>query len=132
MATSRSPLDKNGLPTQAHLNETDNQMLARIRLMLALSALLVALVDYMGPSRTNKAAVLVLTFYAAACTVAYVCTRLQLEWPQGKLMHRLDAVMWSALAGRPMSSPSYSCSLPSWWRCCVTGWKKAPASPSWR
>lgn len=97
MATSSASFDKNGLATQAHSDETDNQMVARIRLMLALSALLVAIVDYIGPGGSNKAALLVLTCYAGICTVAYVCTRLQLKWPQGKLMHRLDALMCAAM-----------------------------------
>lgn len=97
MATSSSPLDKDAPAALAHSDEADNLLLARIRLVLALSALLVAIVDYIGPGKANRVALLVLATYAAACTAAYVCTQSQLKWTRGKVMHRLDAAMCAAM-----------------------------------
>ena len=97
MAPSSSPLDKNAAATPAHSDQADNELVARIRLMLALSALLVAITDVIGPGRANKAALLVLSAYAAACTLAYVCTRYEQPWTRGRLMHRVDATMCGAM-----------------------------------
>jgi signal transduction histidine kinase len=97
MAISSSPLDKDVTGTAAQSDEADSQLLARIRLVLAVSALLVALVDYTGPGRANACALLVLSGYAAGCAAAYVGTECQARWARGKLMHRLDAGMCAAL-----------------------------------
>jgi signal transduction histidine kinase len=82
----------------AHADEADNELVARIRLALALSALLVAVVDHTGLGETSAAALLILSCYAAACTGAYVGAECQLRWARGKLMHRIDAGMFVAMA----------------------------------
>jgi signal transduction histidine kinase len=97
MAMSSAPLDQDVTGTAAHSDEADSQLVARIRLVLAVSALLVAVVDNTGPGRANVAALLVLSSYAATCTAAWVGTQCQLRWARGKLMHRLDAGVCAAM-----------------------------------
>lgn len=91
-------MDKDVPGRAAHSDEADNQLVARIRLVLALSAWLVAVADHTGPGRADAAAFLVLSAYAATCAAAYVGSRSPLSWMQGKLMHRLDAGVCAALA----------------------------------
>jgi signal transduction histidine kinase len=91
-------LDKDVPGIAPHSDEADNRLVARIRLVLAVSALLVALVDHTGPAPTNAAALLVLSSYAAISTAAYVGAHCQLRWARGKLMHRLDACVCAAMA----------------------------------
>ena len=94
---SSSPLDKDVTGTAAHSDQADSRLVARIRLVLAVSALLVAVVDYTGPGGANAAALSILSSYAAICTAAYVGTQCRLRWARGKLMHRLDAGVCAAL-----------------------------------
>jgi signal transduction histidine kinase len=91
-------LDKEVPAVAAHADGADNELVARIRLALALSALLIAVVDHTGPGETSAAALLILSCYAAACTGAYVGAQCQLRWARGKLMHRIDAGMFVAMA----------------------------------
>jgi signal transduction histidine kinase len=98
MAISSSPFDKDVPGMVANSDEADNQLVARIRLLLAVSALLVAVIDHAGPGQANAAALLVLAFYVAVCTAACAGARCQLRWAQGKLMHRLDAGLCVAMA----------------------------------
>jgi signal transduction histidine kinase len=98
MAISSSQLDQDVPGVAAHSDEADNQLVARIRLVLAISAWLVAVVDHTGPGQANAAAVLMLTSYTAMCTAAYVGALCQLRWTSGKLMHRLDAGVFVAMA----------------------------------
>lgn len=81
----------------AQLDQADSQLLARIRLVLAVAALLVAAVDLSGPGGANAAALLVLSAYAATCLTAYIGAQHQLRWARGKLMHRLDAGVCAAM-----------------------------------
>jgi signal transduction histidine kinase len=79
----------------AHSNEADNQLVARIRLVLAVSALLVAIVDHTWTGHANRAELLVLVCYVATCAAA--CAGGQ-RWTRGKLMHRLDVAACVAMA----------------------------------
>lgn len=97
MASSSSPLDKDAAGAAAHADVADSLLVARIRLVLAVSALLVTVVDLTGPGRVNSSALLILASYAVTCTAAYGCARRQGRWAQGKLMHRLDAVVCVAM-----------------------------------
>ncbi|GAB3409225.1 histidine kinase [Massilia agilis] len=78
-----------------HLDEADNQLVAGIRLVLAISALLVAIVDHTGPNKANSFELIILSCYAAACALA--CAG-RLEWARGKLMHRVDVAACAAMA----------------------------------
>jgi signal transduction histidine kinase len=98
MAFLSFPMGKDVPGRAAHPDEADNQLVARIRLVLAISAWLVALADHTGPGRVNAAAFLILSAYAATCAVACVGAQSSLRWPQGKLMHRVDAGVCAALA----------------------------------
>ena len=75
----------------AHADEADNLLVARIRLMLAISALLVATVDLTQPGRVNVAALAILSSYVLVCMAAWFSAQRQLRWARGTLMHRLDA-----------------------------------------
>ncbi|HEY0491401.1 MAG TPA: histidine kinase [Telluria sp.] len=97
MAISSYLLDKEAPGTLGYSDDADNQLVARIRAVLALSALLVAVVDHAGHGQANAAAVLVLFCYTVACTIAFVCTSCQRRWTRGKLMHRLDAGVCAAM-----------------------------------
>ncbi len=97
MASSSSPLDKDAAGAAAHADVADSLLVARIRLVLAVSALLVTVVDLTGPGRVNSSALLILAAYAVTCTAAYGCARRQGRWAEGKLMHRLDAVVCVAM-----------------------------------
>lgn len=98
MAIASSPLNKDVPLLAAHSDEADNRLIARIRLVLAASALLVAIVDHTGPGQANAAPLAVLASYTAICTAAYVSVYFQLRWAKGKLMHRLDAGVFVAMA----------------------------------
>lgn len=91
MAMSSSPPDQDVTGTAAHSDEADIRVLARIRLGLATSALLLAVVDHTGAGQANLAALLILSCYAAACAAACTGKQSQRRWTQGRLMHRLDA-----------------------------------------
>jgi signal transduction histidine kinase len=98
MANSSSFADSDAPGLTVHSNEADHQLVARIRLVLAASALLVAIVDHIGPGRPNAAALLVLSCYAAGCMVACMGAHRRLRWTSGKLMHRVDALACAAMA----------------------------------
>jgi signal transduction histidine kinase len=98
MAISNIPSHRDVPAVMAHSNEADNELVARIRLALVVSALLVAIVDHNGPGQSNTAALLVLSCYAAMCGAAFAATIRRLPWARGKLMHRLDAFTCAAMA----------------------------------
>jgi signal transduction histidine kinase len=91
MAISSSPTDQEANGGAAHADEADNLLVARIRLMLAVSALLVATVDLTQPGRVNVAALSILSAYVLVCMAAWFSAQRQLGWARGTLMHRLDA-----------------------------------------
>jgi signal transduction histidine kinase len=91
MAISSSPTDHEANGSAAHADEADSLQVARIRLMLAVSALLVATVDQTQPGRVNVAALSILSSYVVVCVAAWFSAQRQLRWARGTLMHRLDA-----------------------------------------
>ena len=95
---SNSSSDKDAPAHTAHSDAADNQLVARIRLVLALSASVVAVVDEAAPGRANVAELLILASYALLCAAALVGAYRQLRWAQGTLMHRVDAGMFVAMA----------------------------------
>jgi signal transduction histidine kinase len=79
-----------------HADENDDRQFACIRLMLAIPALLVAVVDHAsGPGHPE--ALSVLSCYAVACSAAYAGVQGRRRWAAGALMHRLDAALFVAL-----------------------------------
>lgn len=98
MTMTSSALDRDGPGVTAHSNEADNRLVARVRLMLAASALLVAFIDHAGPGSSSNAALYVLSCYAAICAFALACTLRRVKWTRGKFMHRLDAATCAAMA----------------------------------
>ncbi|MES2902253.1 MAG: histidine kinase [Pseudomonadota bacterium] len=98
MAIASSPLDKDVPLLAAHSDEADNRLIARIRLVLAASALLVAVVDHTGPGQAHAAPLAIIASYTAICAAAYVGVYFQLRWVMGTLMHRLDAGLFVAMA----------------------------------
>jgi signal transduction histidine kinase len=91
MAISSFLADKDVLGTSAHSDEADHRLVARIRLVLAISTLLVGVVDHARPDAGNAAGLLILSSYAILCAAAYVGNEYQMQWTRGKLMHCLDA-----------------------------------------
>jgi signal transduction histidine kinase len=93
-----SALYQNAPGMAAHSDEADNHLFSCIRLMLAVSALLIATADYAADGRRNGAVLVVLSGYLAACVAGYAGTCRQWPWARGKLMHRLDAGACAAMA----------------------------------
>jgi signal transduction histidine kinase len=98
MAISSSQLDKDAPALVAYSDEADSRLIARIRLMLAISALLIAVVERTGAVHASAAALVILSTYCAACTVAYIGGQCRLAFTRGRLMHRLDAAVFVAMA----------------------------------
>lgn len=97
MAMSTFPLSKEVPVTAAHSHPDDAQMVGRIRLLLALSALVAVVIDPMGESRTHGVALVLLSCYVLACLAAYVCAQYQLRFALGRFMHRFDVAVAFAL-----------------------------------
>ena len=97
MAISSTPFYKDVPGTAAHSDEAGNQLVGRIRLLLALSALLAVVIEPSGQGRPNASAILVLCCYAASCTVVSFCAELRLRWVPDRCMHRLDAGVFVAI-----------------------------------
>jgi signal transduction histidine kinase len=82
----------------AYADEADNQQVARIRLVLAISALLVAIVDQAGHRLAGAVGLLILSCYLLVATIAYAGALRNARWARGTLMHGLDAVTCAAMA----------------------------------
>jgi signal transduction histidine kinase len=96
MAIPRSTSDKDVPAIWAQSALAVHASVAPIRLALALAAF-VAMVDDAWPGRTNGAALLILSCYAAASAAALIASQSQLRWAHGRLMHRLDVVACMAM-----------------------------------
>ncbi len=97
MAISTFPLNQDVAVTAAHSDAADAQMVGRIRLVLAVSVLLAAVIDPFGQGQTQATVALILSCYAVACMVVYVCSECRLPFALGKLMHRLDGGLFFAM-----------------------------------
>jgi len=82
--TDHSPLSG----VQAHF--ADAQMVARIRALLTLSALLVVVIDPRGHGRAHAVALALLACYGVTCMTLAVRAQCRLPFARGALMHRLD------------------------------------------
>jgi signal transduction histidine kinase len=98
MAISSFLADKDVPGTSAHTDEADHRVVAHIRLVLAISALLVGVVDHARPHTGNAAGLLILSSYAVLCAAAYVGNEYRIGWTRGRLMHCLDAGVCVAMA----------------------------------
>ncbi|RSZ55423.1 hypothetical protein HF313_04525 [Massilia atriviolacea] len=92
-----SPLNKDAACAAAQSDVAYSQLVARIRLVLTVSAVLVAVLDHAGPGPANFTALLVLSAYALLCAAVYLCPRCQPRWTRGKLRHRLDVAVSAAV-----------------------------------
>ncbi|MDQ1919942.1 sensor histidine kinase [Massilia pseudoviolaceinigra] len=97
MVIADSPLDKDAAGTVAQWDVAYSQLVARIRLVLTVSAVLVAVLDHPGPDRANLTALLVLSVYASLCAAVYLFPQCQPRWTRGKLRHRLDVAVSAAV-----------------------------------
>jgi signal transduction histidine kinase len=92
-------MDKDVPGAGLHADVADDKQVACIRLVLAISALLVAIVDHAAPGPDDDpAALFVLSCYAAICSASYVGAQRQQRWAVGTLMHRVDAAVFVAMA----------------------------------
>ncbi|GGE81631.1 hypothetical protein GCM10008020_28170 [Massilia psychrophila] len=91
------PPPKYGPLTGPQSQFADAQVMGRIRLLLALSALLAIVVDPRGDARSHAAALLLLACYAATCMAVSVCAEYRLPWSRGRLMHWLDMAAASVI-----------------------------------
>jgi signal transduction histidine kinase len=98
MAISSSCSVRDVSAETAYAAEADNQQLARIRLVLAVSALLVAIVDQAGHRLAGAVGVLLLCCYLLVSAIAYAGALRHARWARGTLMHGLDAVAGAAMA----------------------------------
>jgi signal transduction histidine kinase len=76
--------------TGAQSHFADAQMVGRIRLLLALSALLAVGLDPRGASRAHAAAFALMACYALTCMALVFCAAWRLPLARGRLMHWLD------------------------------------------
>lgn len=97
MAMSTFALNQDVPLPAAHSHPDDAQMVGRIRLLLALSALLAVVIDPQGEGRTHAVALVVLLCYVLTCAVVYICAENKRPFALGKFMHRLDVVVSFAL-----------------------------------
>ncbi|MGZ5200077.1 MAG: sensor histidine kinase [Telluria sp.] len=81
----------------AHFNEVDNRLVARIRLVLAVSALLVAIVDQAGHRPAGAVGLLLLSCYLLVSTIAYAAILRDPARAGGRAMHLLDAAACAAM-----------------------------------
>ncbi len=92
-----SPLDKDAACATAQSDVAYSELVARIRLVLTVCAVLVALLDHAGPGAANVNALVILSAYAVLCAAVYLCPRCQPRWTCGKLRHRLDVAVSAAV-----------------------------------
>jgi len=94
---STFPLD-NDLPraTAASL-AADARMVGRIRLLLALSALLAAVIGQPGQHPSNALLLTLLSCYVAACAIACAGAEFELPFALGRAPHRFDVAAFLAL-----------------------------------
>ncbi|HEX8610376.1 MAG TPA: histidine kinase [Telluria sp.] len=97
MIIAHSPLNKDAAGAAAQSDVAYSQLVARIRLVLTVCAVLVAVLDHAGPGPANVTALIVLSAYAALCAAVYLCPRCQPRWTRGKLRHRLDVAVSAAV-----------------------------------
>ncbi|NHZ33686.1 sensor histidine kinase [Massilia rubra] len=97
MVIADSPLNKDAACAAAQSDVVYSQLVARIRLVLTVSAVLVAILDHAGPGPANLTALMVLSAYALLCAAVYLCPRCQPRWTRGKLRHRLDVAVSAAV-----------------------------------
>ena len=97
MVIADSPLNKDAACAAAQSDVAYSQLVARIRLVLTVSAVLVAILDHAGPGPANLTALMVLSAYAVLCAAVYLCPRCQPRWTRGKLRHRLDVAVSAAV-----------------------------------
>ncbi|NIA00031.1 sensor histidine kinase [Massilia sp. CCM 8734] len=97
MVIADSPLNKDAACAAAQSDVAYSQLVARIRLVLTVSAVLVAILDHAGPGPANLTALMVLSAYALLCAAVYLCPRCQPRWTRGKLRHRLDVAVSAAV-----------------------------------
>ncbi|NHZ88253.1 hypothetical protein F2P45_04320 [Massilia sp. CCM 8733] len=97
MVIADTPLDKDAACAAAQSDVAYSQLVARIRLVLTVCAVLVAILDHAGPGPANLTALMVLSAYALLCAAVYLCPRCQPRWTRGKLRHRLDVAVSAAV-----------------------------------
>lgn len=97
MVIADSPLNQDAARAAAQSDVAYSQLVARIRLVLAVSAVLVAVLDHAGPGLARPASLMVLSAYALLCAAVYLCPRCQPRWTRGKLRHRLDVAVSAAV-----------------------------------
>ena len=84
------PPTVNGPLSGVQLHFADAQMIARIRVLLTLSALLVLVVEPRGNGQAHGVALALLACYGVTCTILAVRAQCRLPFAHGPLMHRLD------------------------------------------
>jgi signal transduction histidine kinase len=89
MLATKRPLLKNGPFTGSQSHFGDAQVVGRIRVLLALAAVLAVVVDPRSGGRAHAAALL-LACYAVSCMALAVCAASRLSFARGRLMHWLD------------------------------------------
>jgi signal transduction histidine kinase len=77
----------------AQSDAADAQMVGRIRLVLAVTALLTFFIDPLGIGRISAIAAFVLSCYLATSIVIFVCSEWKVSFTGGRLMHWSD-VAW--------------------------------------
>lgn len=97
MVMADTPLDKDAACAAAQSDVAYSQLVARIRLVLTVSAVLVAILDHAGRGSANLTALMVLSAYAVLCAAVYLCPQCQPRWTRGKLRHRLDVAVSAAV-----------------------------------
>lgn len=97
MVMADTPLNKDAACAAAQSDVAYSQLVARIRLVLTVSAVLVAILDHAGPGPANLTAMMVLSAYALLCAAVYLCPQCQPSWTRGKLRHRLDVAVSAAV-----------------------------------
>lgn len=97
MVMADTPLNKDAAWAAAQSDVAYSQLVARIRLVLTVSAVLVAILDHAGPGPANLTALMVLSAYALLCAAVYLCPQCQPRWTRGKLRHRLDVAVSAAV-----------------------------------
>lgn len=101
MVMADSPLNADAACAAAQSDVAYSQLVARIRLVLTVCAVLVAVLDHAGPGATdvtaNFTALTIVSAYALLCAAVYLCPRCQPRWTRGKLRHRLDVAVSGAV-----------------------------------
>jgi signal transduction histidine kinase len=97
MVIADSPLNQDAARAAAQSDVAYSQLVARIRLVLTVCAVLVAILDHAGPGPANRTALVILAAYALLCAAVYLCPRCQPRWTRGKLRHRLDVAVSAAV-----------------------------------